>query len=68
MNIFLYSGYIKSIPEVIDEDAKIDGANPVQTFARVIFPMLKPMTATVAILSFMWTCISLLPKAYKITS
>ncbi|WP_455715233.1 carbohydrate ABC transporter permease [Anaerosporobacter sp.] len=55
MNVFLYSGYIKSIPVAIDEAAKIDGANPVQTFARVIFPMLKPMTATVAILSFMWT-------------
>ena len=55
MNIFLYSGYIKSIPEAIDEAAKIDGASPVQTFSRVIFPMLKPMTATVAILSFMWT-------------
>jgi raffinose/stachyose/melibiose transport system permease protein len=55
MNVFLYSGYIKSIPLAIDEAAKIDGANPVQTFVRVIFPMLKPMTATVAILSFMWT-------------
>lgn len=55
MNIFLYSGYIKSIPVAIDEAAKIDGANPIQTFVRVIFPMLKPMTATVAILSFMWT-------------
>ncbi|WP_167959156.1 carbohydrate ABC transporter permease [Anaerosporobacter faecicola] len=55
MNIFLYSGYIKSIPEAIDEAATIDGASPLQTFTRVIFPMLKPMTATVAILSFMWT-------------
>ena len=55
MNIFLYSGAVKSIPEALDEAAKIDGANPVQTFAHVIFPVLKPTTATVAILSFMWT-------------
>ena len=36
-------------------DAMIDGANPIQIFSRVIFPVLKPTTATVAILSFMWT-------------
>lgn len=55
MNTFLYTGYIKSIPEALDEAATIDGANPIQVFFYVIFPILKPMTATVAILSFMWT-------------
>ena len=55
MNTFLYSGAIKAIPEALDEAAMIDGANPVQTFFHVIFPALKPTTATVAILSFMWT-------------
>lgn len=55
MNTFLYTGAIKAIPEALDEAAMIDGANPVQTFVRVIFPILKPTTATVAILSFMWT-------------
>lgn len=55
MNTFLYTGYIKSIPEALDEAATIDGANPFQVFVHVIFPMLKPMSATVAILSFMWT-------------
>ncbi|MCP1109668.1 raffinose/stachyose/melibiose transport system permease protein [Lachnospiraceae bacterium PF1-21] len=55
MNTFLYSGAIRNIPEALDEAAKIDGANPVQTFWYVIFPTLKPTTATVAILSFMWT-------------
>lgn len=54
-NIFLYTGYIKSIPLALDEAATIDGANPIQTFFHIIFPLLKPMTATVAILSFMWT-------------
>ncbi|WP_270413555.1 extracellular solute-binding protein [Blautia faecis] len=37
------------------EAAMIDGANPIQIFSRIIFPVLKPTTATVAILSFMWT-------------
>ncbi|MFA9463605.1 MAG: carbohydrate ABC transporter permease [Velocimicrobium sp.] len=55
MNTFLYCGAIKSIPEALDEAAMIDGAKPFQTFWYVIFPVLKPMTATVAILSFMWT-------------
>lgn len=55
MNTFLYTGYIKSIPEALDEAACIDGASPFQTFLIVMFPILKPMTATVAILSVMWT-------------
>lgn len=55
MNTFLYTGYIKSIPKALDEAATIDGATPWQTFRMIIFPMLKPMSATVAILSFMWT-------------
>ncbi len=55
MNTFLYCGFVRSLPEAIDEAAIIDGANPLQTFARVIFPMMSPMHATVAILSVMWT-------------
>jgi len=55
MNTFLYTGAIKAIPEALDEAAMIDGANPIQIFTKVIFPILKPTTATVAILSFMWT-------------
>ena len=54
MNIFLYSGYIKSIPTALDEAATIDGANTFQMFYKVIFPTLKPMNATVAILTFLW--------------
>ena len=54
-NTFLYTGFIKKIPEALDEAATIDGASPFQVFYYVIFPMLKPMHATVAILSFMWT-------------
>lgn len=55
MNIFLYSGFVKSVPVALDEAAYIDGATPFQTFYRIIFPLMKPMSATVAILSFMWT-------------
>lgn len=55
MNTFLYTGFIKKIPVALDEAAEIDGASPLQTFWYVVFPMLKPIHATVAILSFMWT-------------
>lgn len=54
MNTFLYAGYIKTIPEALDEAATIDGANTFQTFYKIIFPALKPMNATVAILTFLW--------------
>lgn len=55
MNTFLYSGFVKQIPIALEEAAVMDGATPMQVFFKVIFPMLKPMHATVAILSFMWT-------------
>lgn len=55
MNTFIYSGAIRAIPEALDEAAKIDGAGPLRIFWNIIFPILKPTTATVAILSFMWT-------------
>lgn len=55
MNVFLYSGYVKTMPIAIDEAAIIDGAGPWRTFFSVIFPLMKPMSATVAILTFMWT-------------
>ena len=53
--LFLYSGAIKAIPLALDEAAMIDGAGPWKTFTSVIFPALKPTTATVAILTVMWT-------------
>lgn len=54
-NIFLYSGFVKEIPVALEEAAEMDGATPLQVFFKVIFPLMKPMHATVAILSFMWT-------------
>ena len=54
MSIFLYHGAMKSIPRALDEAAIIDGANRWQLFWKVIFPMLKPTTVTVAVLNTMW--------------
>lgn len=53
--LFLYTGYIQgSIPEELDEAAEIDGAGKIQTYFRVIFPILKPMHATTIILNALW--------------
>lgn len=51
---FLYHGFIKGIPKELEEAATIDGANRFQVFARVVFPMLKPITATIAIINGLW--------------
>jgi len=51
LNVFIYVNYIKSIPEELEEAAIIDGANTWQVFWKVIFPLLGPMNATVAILT-----------------
>ena len=50
--IFLCRGYVNSVPRELDEAAKIDGCTFFQTYYRVIIPMLKPVLATIAILSF----------------
>lgn len=54
LSTFLYSGFVKSIPIEIEEAAMIDGCNTVQMFFKVVFPMLKPIAITVAILNAMW--------------
>lgn len=53
LGVFMYLGYLKSIPANIDEAGIIDGCKPFQLFYRVIFPLLKPMTMTLFILTFM---------------
>jgi raffinose/stachyose/melibiose transport system permease protein len=51
MSVFMYHGFIKSsVPISLEEAAKIDGATRLQTFFRVVFPLLKPTTATLVIL------------------
>ena len=52
--IFLYVGYLQSIPREVEEAAYVDGASVWQTFWRVIFPLLSPMNATVGILICLW--------------
>jgi len=50
ITIFLFTGFIKSIPRELDEAALIDGSNRFGIFFRILFPLLKPVTATVIIL------------------
>lgn len=52
--VFMFSGFVKSIPLEIEESATIDGCNPVQLFFNIVFPVLKPISITVAILNVMW--------------
>ncbi len=52
--VFMFCGFVKSIPLEIEEAAMIDGCTPLQTFFRVVFPIMKPTTITVAILQAMW--------------
>ncbi len=52
--VFMFSGFVKAVPVEIEEAALIDGCSPVQTFFRVVFPILKPTCISVAILETMW--------------
>ena len=54
MATFIYFNFMKSIPTEIDESAMIDGATTFQTYGRIIFPLLKTVTATVVVLDVMW--------------
>lgn len=51
--VFLYTGFFKSIPRDIDESAIIDGCGPIRLFYQIIFPLMKPITFTIIILTFM---------------
>ena len=52
--IFMFVGFVKSIPLEIEEAASIDGCGPLRTFFLVVFPMLKPTMISVGILEIMW--------------
>ena len=52
--VFMFAGFIKSIPLEIEEAAAIDGCGPMKTFFSVVLPMMKPTLISVAILEFMW--------------
>ena len=55
MNLLLYSGYLKNIPMALEEAAKVDGASTWKTYWSIIFPVMKPMHATVAVLTALGT-------------
>lgn len=54
LSVFMFSGFIKTVPLTIEEAATIDGCNTLEVFWRVVFPILKPTAITVAILNTMW--------------
>ncbi len=54
LSVFMFTGFIKTVPLGIEEAATIDGCNTFQVFWRVVFPILKPTAITVAILNTMW--------------
>lgn len=54
LSVFMFCGFVKSIPIEIEEAAMIDGCNPITVFFKVVLPMLKPIYVTVGILNVMW--------------
>ena len=52
--VFMFTGFVKSMPIAIEEAAMIDGCNPLQTFFLIVLPMLKPTLVSVGILEAMW--------------
>ena len=52
--VFMFTGFVKSIPLEIEEAAVIDGCNPVKTYFTVVLPMLKPTMISVGVLEIMW--------------
>ncbi|MGF7045653.1 raffinose/stachyose/melibiose transport system permease protein [Paenibacillus sp. DS2015] len=54
MSVFLFHGFVKSIPLEIEEAATVDGCTRITVFFRVVLPMLKPMLMTVIILNCLW--------------
>ena len=52
--VFMFTGFVKSIPLEIEESAMIDGCNPIQAYFQIVLPIMKPTCITVAILEAMW--------------
>lgn len=68
MAVFLYHGFISSIPIALEEAATIDGCTKWGVFWRIVFPMLKPTTITVIILDVIWIWNDYLLPSLVITS
>jgi raffinose/stachyose/melibiose transport system permease protein len=54
LSLFLYHGFVKTVPYEIEEAARIDGCSQFGVFWRIVFPLLKPITVTVVILNTLW--------------
>jgi raffinose/stachyose/melibiose transport system permease protein len=54
LSVFLYHGFVKSVPHEIEESALIDGASPLKVFFALIFPLLQPVTVSVIVINVMW--------------
>ena len=54
LSLFMYHGFVKTVPKDLDDCAFIDGARPLRAFFQVIFPLLKPVTVSVIVLNVMW--------------
>ena len=54
LSVFMFTGFMKSIPLEIEEAAMIDGCTPIQTFFKIVLPITKPTCVTVTILQAMW--------------
>ena len=54
LSVFMFAGFVKSVPLEIEEAAMIDGCGPMKTFFLIDFPILRPSAITVAILQAMW--------------
>ena len=52
--VFMFAGFMKSVPLEVEEASMIDGCNPIQTFLRIVLPMLRPTLVSVGILEAMW--------------
>ena len=52
--VFMFAGFMKSVPLEVEEASMIDGCNPIQTFFLIVIPMLKPTLVSVGILEAMW--------------
>ena len=54
LSVFMFGGFIRGIPLAIEEAAEIDGCTPLTMFFHIIFPLLRPIAITVAVLNAMW--------------
>jgi raffinose/stachyose/melibiose transport system permease protein len=54
LSLFMYHGFVKTVPKDLDDCASIDGCSPLRAFFQVIFPLLQPVTVSVVVLNAMW--------------